>query len=376
MKNNLFSKILLAATILVAACSKSGQGDKAAQLEDLKKQQLEIMAKIQQLELEMKKSSDSAFLADASGKAKLVKVEALKPGTFAHYVEIQGKVETNNNVLVSSETAGIIKNITVKVGDKVKKGQVLAELDNVLVRKGIEELKTALELATTVFEKQEKLWKDNVGTEIQYLQAKNNKESLENKMDQLKEQLKKTRITASMDGVIDELFKKEGELQSPGVPVFRLVNFSDFKIVGELAESYISKINVGDEVEVYFPDLNKSIKEKISVVGSTINPTNRTFSMEIRLSNSQSSIKPNLVTYLKIKDFSKPNSIVVPINTLQRDRDNQYVYVAEAGKVVKKVVKVGETYGTTAQILEGLKQGDSLITFGYNDLTEGQTIKY
>lgn len=376
MKNNLFSKILLAATILVAACSKSGQGDKAAQLEELKKQQLEIMAKIQQLELEMKKSSDSAFLADASGKAKLVKVEALKPGTFAHYVEIQGKVETNNNVLVSSETAGIIKNITVKVGDKVKKGQVLAELDNILVRKGIEELKTALELATTVFEKQEKLWKDNVGTEIQYLQAKNNKESLENKMDQLKEQLKKTRITASMDGVIDELFKKEGELQSPGMPVFRLVNFSDFKIVGELAESYISKINVGDEVEVYFPDLNKSIKEKISVVGSTINPTNRTFSVEIRLSNSQSSIKPNLVTYLKIKDFSKPNSIVVPINTLQRDRDNQYVYVAEGGKVVKKVVKVGETYGTTAQILEGLKQGDSLITFGYNDLTEGQTIKY
>lgn len=374
MTTTRYTKIFAIALAILMGCSKTNEGDKAAQIEALKKQQLEIMAQIQKLESEIA-LSDSTTAADGAG-VKSIQVATIAPSTFNHFVEIQGKVVTENNVIVSSETAGIIKDIAVKSGDKVKKGQVLASLDNVLIRKSIEDLKTSLDLAKTIYEKQEKLWKDNVGTEVQYLQAKNTKESLENKLDQLNEQLKKTKILAPMDGVIDEVFKKEGELQSPGLPAFRVVNLSEFKIAGELAESYISKINVGDEVEVYFPDLKKTIKEKISVVGSTINPTNRTFSIEIKLSSNQVQVKPNLVAYLKVKDFSKAKSIVVPINTLQRDRENQFVYVTESNKVVKKVIKVGETYGSNAQVLEGLKEGDQLITFGYNDVTEGQVVKY
>lgn len=374
MTTTRYTKIFAIALAILMGCSKTNEGDKAAQIEALKKQQLEIMAQIQKLEAEIAQS-DSTTAADGAG-VKSIQVATIAPSTFNHFVEIQGKVVTENNVIVSSETAGIIKDIAVKSGDKVKKGQVLASLDNVLIRKSIEDLKTSLDLAKTIYEKQEKLWKDNVGTEVQYLQAKNTKESLENKLDQLNEQLKKTKILAPMDGVIDEVFKKEGELQSPGLPAFRVVNLSEFKIAGELAESYISKINVGDEVEVYFPDLKKTIKEKISVVGSTINPTNRTFSIEIKLSSNQVQVKPNLVAYLKVKDFSKAKSIVVPINTLQRDRENQFVYVTESNKVVKKVIKVGETYGSNAQVLEGLKEGDQLITFGYNDVTEGQVVKY
>lgn len=360
---------------LLTACGGEQSADKKAQLYELKLKQEQLANQIATLEAEVQATDTAAAKVDSS-KFKSVAVSVLAPSTYNHYVEIQGKVTTENNIVVSSETAGLIKDIKVKRGDKVKKGQVLAELDNVLIKKSMEELKSGLELATTVYEKQEKLWKDNVGTEIQYLQAKNSKENLELKMAQLQEQLKKTFIKAPIDGVVDDVFKKEGELQSPGMPAFRVLQSSDFKILGELAESYISKINVGDEVEVYYPDLKISTKEKISVVGSSINEVNRTFTVEVKVTKNTSMIKANLIAYLKINDFRQSNALVVPVNTVQSSRDGQYIYVADKGTVVKKTVSVKETYGNTALIASGLSAGDKIITFGYNDLTEGQRIKY
>lgn len=363
--------IYLSLVAILFACSKENL-DKKAQLESLLKQQTDVAAQIKLLQVELDANDTTKKVV----KAKMVKATLLKTQTFNHYVEIQGKVETDKNVIVSAESPGIITNIFVKQGDRVRKGQTLAEVDASLIRKSIEQLKSGLELATTVFDKQEKLWKENIGTEVQYLQAKSQKESLEAQKATLTEQLKKAKITSPIDGYVDENFKRVGEMASPGLPTFRIVDYSGYKIVGELAEAYLEKISVGDEVLVSFPDLNKEIKSKISVVGSAINTVNRTFKIEIFLPQLSSQIKPNMIAYLKIKDFSIANAIVAPINTVQSSRDGQFIYAIENNKATRKTIKVGETYGTDALILSGLKSGDNIVIFGYSDIVEGQTLSF
>lgn len=366
--------ILFASLVfLVFSCGKKDpSADKKAQLETLLKQQVELADQIKTLQKEI----EATDTTKKEVKSKMVKVAQLKPQTFSHYVEIQGKVETDKNVVVSSETGGVITNVFVKQGDRVRKGQTLAEVDASIIRKSIEQLKSGLELATTVFEKQERLWKDNVGTEVQFLQAKNTKESLEAQKATLNEQLKKSKIVSPIDGYVDEKFKNVGEMASPGAPAFRVVDYSGFKIVGELAESYLDKVNVGDEVSLSFPDLNKEVKSRIAVIGSAINTVNRTFKIEISMPSLSNQIKPNMIAYLKIKDFSKLNAIVAPINTVQNSRDGQFIYAIENNKATRKPVKVGETYGNDALILSGLKSGDRIVTFGYSDIVEGQNLSF
>ncbi|MDX2196190.1 MAG: efflux RND transporter periplasmic adaptor subunit [Cytophagales bacterium] len=365
---------IIGSIALLTACSGGEQqpADKKTQLEALKKQQAELSVQIETLQKEIAATDTTA----APVNIKMVSVDVVKASTFSHYVEIQGKIDTDNNVMISCEMGGTIKKVNVKRGDNVSKGQVLAEVDNTLIRKGIEQLQTSLDLATTVYEKTDKLWKENIGTEVQYLQAKANKEALESQMESLKVQLKKTQITSPFDGYVDEVYKKEGELMAPGFPAFNVVNSSNFKVVGELAESYVSKVKEGDEIEIYCPDVDVTITEKISVVGNVINPVNRTFIVEAKITNKGNMLKANLVAYLKIKDYSRKNSIVVPINTVQTSRNGQFIYVANQNVVEKRDVDVENTYGSFALVANGLKEGDKIITFGYNDLTEGQTIKY
>lgn len=369
MKN--IHKIIVASTVFALACSKENP-DKKAQLDALKKQQSEITLQIKNLEAEV-------ALTDTTKKeikSKMVAVSAIKVQSFSHFIEIQGKVETDRNVIVSAESGGVITKMYAKEGDKVRKGQVLAEIDAILLRKGIDELNTQLELANTIFEKQERLWKENIGTEVQYLQAKTGKEALEAKKSSLNEQLKKAKIVASIDGYLDVSYKKLGELVGPGTPVFQVINFTDYKVTGELAESYVGNVNVGDEVMVSFPDLNKDFKSKIAVVGSAISTVNRTFKVEINMPQVSNNIKPNMIAYLKIKDFVKTNAIVAPINTVQASRNESYVYVAEGNKAVRKTVKTAQTYGNLVLIMSGLAVGDNIITTGYSDLVEGQNITY
>lgn len=366
------NSILISGLVLALASCNKENPDKKAQLDELKKQQTEIAAKIKTLESEI-------ALFDTTKKevkSKMVAIAAVKPQTFEHFIEIQGTVETDRNVVVSAESGGNITRMIAKEGDRVSKGQILAEMDATIIRKGIEEVNTQLELAKTMFEKQEKLWKENIGTEVQYLQAKTGKESLEARKASLNEQLKKTRIVAPIDGYIDISFKKLGEMAGPGMPVFQIVNNTEYKIIGELAESYIGNINVGDEVLINFPDLNKDLRSRISVVGNAINQVNRTFKVEIKLGQVAASIKPHMVAYLKIKDFSKTNAIVAPINTIQSNREQKYVFVANGNKASKKSVQVGETYGNVALIQSGLAVGDNIITTGYSDLVEGQIISF
>jgi len=359
---------------LLVACGKQ-EGDKKAELETLKTQKAELETKIKALE-------ETIALTDTSkkeniSKAKLVKVDTLQLSTFNHFVEIQGQVDTDQNLIVSPETGGNVTRVNVSRGDKVSKGKVLAEIDATLLKKGIAEIETSYELTKTLFDKQEKLYKDNVGTEVQYLQAKTSKESLEGRIASLREQVKKTKIISPINGYVDEVFKKEGEMAVPGMPAFRIVNNSGYKVRGEIAESYVGKVSLGDEVTVRFPDIDKEVKARISVIGNSINEMNRTFSIEIKLPTFGSEIKPNMIAYLKINDFSKAKSVVVPINTVQKSATGNYVYLASAdGKTERRVVTVGNTYGTQALIIDGLKGGEKLITFGYSDLSDGQPIKY
>ncbi|MFN0049242.1 MAG: efflux RND transporter periplasmic adaptor subunit, partial [Cytophagales bacterium] len=374
MTTNRLPKIFAIALALLIACGKQ-EGDKKAQLETLKTQQAETADKIKALEAEIA-LTDTAPKAETT-KAKLVKVDTIKLSAFNHFVEIQGQVDTDDNIVVTGETPGILVDLKVKTGDKVSKGTVLGEVDATIIRKAIAEVETSYDLVKTIFEKQEKLYKDNVGTEIQYLQAKSNKESLEAKMVSLREQLKKTKITSPINGYVDEVMTKEGEMVSQMRGSFRIVNNSGFKIKGEIAESYVGKVNIGDEVTVRFPDLNKELKAKISVVGSSISEMNRTFALEIKLPAMSSEIKPNMIAYLKINDFTKAKAVVVPINTVQKSATGNYIFVvSDKNTTERRVVTLGNTYGSDALITEGLKSGDKVITFGFSDLVDGQAVKF
>ncbi|MDX2191143.1 MAG: efflux RND transporter periplasmic adaptor subunit [Bacteroidota bacterium] len=367
---------LVSGLVFLYSCSsnEAAPADKKSELDALKKQQAELSEKIKTLEAAIALTDTSSA---SKNKVTMVKVDTLQKTTFNHYVEIQGKVDTDNNIIVSPEVGGNIMKVLVKRGDKVSKGKVLAEVDATLIRKGIEEVQTSYELVKTLFEKQEKLYKENVGTEVQYLQAKSQKESLESRIASLKEQLKKTKIVAPIDGYVDEVFKKEGEMAAPGFPAFRVIDLSEFKVTGEMAESYIEKVNEGDDVQITFPDIDKVVNAKISVVGKSINEISRTFPVEIRLSaGTVSSIKPNMISYLRIKDYTKTKAIVVPINTVQKSATGNYVLLYNNGKAERKVIKVDYTYGTQALVTEGLNEGDKIITFGYSGLVEGQAIKY
>lgn len=366
-------KITLIAGIILTliACNT----DKKAKLEKLKKQQDQISEQIKALEKELNTSGVNT----SNEKIKLVTIGEIKTQPFNHYIEVQGKLDGDENVTVTSKGIGVVNAIYVKEGDVVKKGQILASLDAQIYYQTLEELKTQLEFATNLYNKQKSLWDQKIGSEVQYLTAKNNKESLENKLKTLKEQINMMKITSPINGTVEEMPIKIGQSMAPGIAAFRVVNFSKVKIMAEVAESFSSKVSKGDSVLISFPDINLEIKDKIDFASKYINPVNRTFTIEIRFSPDKTPIRANMVTVIKIADYSSPNAIIIPVNLVQSDNTGSYVYIAEtfSGKMVakKRIVKQGMTYNGIVEITDGLKAGDKIITTGYQDIEDGQTIK-
>ena len=242
--------------------------------------------------------------------------------------------------------------------------------------KGIQEVDKALELANQLYDKQKRLWDQQIGTEVQYLQAKNQKEALESKKSTLQEQYSKTSIRAPFSGVIDEVYTKEGQLLSPGMPAFRLVNTNDLKLVADVSESYVSKVKVNQTAIISFPDVDKTINSRVTVVGDVIDPVNRTFQVDLDLKQDKNLFKANMISYVKIKDYSNPSVVVIPVNLIQRNDDKDYVYVVDGAVSAKRFVTLGQHYENSVEILDGLKEGEKLITIGYQDLVEGQPIKF
>jgi RND family efflux transporter MFP subunit len=371
--------VLALTVMLLAACTGGEKQDLAAkkkELSDLKGKDRDIAARIIVLEKEIAKLDTTMKVA---AKTKLVGVDTLAPGTFKHYVEVQGQVDAKENALALQLAPGVVTAILVNVGDHVRKGQVLFTTDASATETQIATLRTQLSLASTVYEKQARLWKENIGSEVQYLQAKTNKEAAESQLAQLQNAVELTKCKSPIDGVVDEIRLKIGDMAAPSqaMPGIRVINNSSLVIKAKLSDAQIGLLEVGDVVEVNFPDINKTIQSKVSFVGQVVDKQTRTFNVEVKLDNKDANYKTNMIAKLLINDDTQPNVITVPTNTIQQNENGQsYVLVTENNVAVKKTIETGSEYNGTTVVKKGLSKGDKIISFGYSEVVDGQNISY
>ncbi|WP_286130615.1 efflux RND transporter periplasmic adaptor subunit [Solirubrum puertoriconensis] len=373
MKSTTSAAVL--ALAFLAACG--GEKDPQAELAKLKQEQAATEAKIAELET---KAGKGAADAGASVAATPVSVINVQPESFTSYLEVQGRADFDENANVSPRVPGVITSIRVQRGDRVSRGQVIATQDAAVLESGIAELRTRLDLARTVYEKQSRLWKQQIGTEIQYLQAKNNYEALQRSLATQQQQRAMYNVIAPFSGTVDEVPAKIGEMGNPGMPVVRLISGAGNKIVADVSENYAANIKAGDKALVSIPDLGaENIPSTVRTVSRTINPASRTFAVELRLNGSQAQqLRPNMVATVRIQNYNKPQTTVLPVDLVQKDEENSYVFVVEdkGGKKVaaKRVVQTGATYNGRTEITSGLKANDQVISAGYQNLNEGQTV--
>ncbi len=364
---NYLSILVLAAVL--AACAT----DKSAKLEELKGKQAALAKEIAALEAELPVDSSKLEV-----KSKEVGVIELATRKFDHYVQTQGAIEAEDNILVSSKTMGVVTQVFVKEGQGVSKGQVLAQIDNSVILRGIEGMKSQLELANTIYDRQKNLWDQKIGTEVQYLQAKSTKESLDRQLAGLQEQNEMTKIKSPINGTVDAVAAKNGESISPGMPAFRVVNTSNLKITAHISEAYVTTIKKGDKVLVLVDGLGKEIAANVTFVGKNIDLLSRTFPIEVDLP-SLPDLRPNMTAVVKVIFHSDPSAIVVPVNVVQSVNGEKIVYVAGMdGKNAvarKRVVEVNGVYDDLAQIKSGIAAGEKIITVGYQGLNDGDFIK-
>ncbi|MGY2133836.1 efflux RND transporter periplasmic adaptor subunit [Hymenobacter sp. HD11105] len=370
MKYSITPAIL--ALTLLAAC---GQKDPQAELAALKKEQAENQAKIAALEAKAGPAAPSAALT-----AVPVSVLNLKPADFRSYLEVQGRIDFDQNATVSARSAGSLTTLRVQRGDRVRQGQVLATIDAGVLDANTAELRTRLDLARVVYEKQKRLWDQQIGTEIQFLQAKNNYESLQRNLSTLSRQRELYNVTAPFAGTVDEVLPKQGEVVAPGTPVVRLVSSTGGKILADVSESYSGGIKAGDKAIVTIPDMgNQEFPATVRVVSSSINPTSRTFTVELRLNGKADlQLRPNMVAIVRIENYTRQNATVVPVDLVQRDEQNSYVYVVEqkgnTPVARKRVIQTGATYNGEVEVTSGLAANDKVISAGYQNINEGQVV--
>lgn len=371
MKKQLLNFSILAAIIL-AACGQKADTlqKKKAELAELKASLVKIEEKIKTVEADLAKMDT----ANKNSENLEIKTMVIGSQTFKTYIEVQGRIDADENVSLSTQTPGVITKIYVKAGDNVSKGQVLAETDASAVQMQISDLETNLSLAKQAFQKQQNLWKQNIGTEMQYLQAKTNKESLEKKINTLGEQVRMSKIIAPISGTVDAVNIKIAQMVSPGMNAITVVNYNNLKVKAELAESYSARIKSGNTVMIYFPDINDSFVGKVNYAARAINPMTRTFNVEILLPNNNK-FHPNMVAKLKINDYiSSKAVIVVPVKFIQKGPGESFVLVEKDGIVHKKVITISKEYNGMAEIASGLTESDQLIVEGYDLVNEGEKV--
>ncbi|MCE2613815.1 efflux RND transporter periplasmic adaptor subunit [Flavobacteriaceae bacterium D16] len=348
----------------------------------LKRQEISDQQKMLNREIRLLDSAISSL--DKDKKVPLVTTIEARKSLFKHYLELQGDVMTKQNVLIYPEMAGTLLKVLVKEGQQVRKGQLLAVIDDGGMGSQLEQLRTQAELAKTTYERQKRLWDQKIGSEIQFLQAKTNFEATKNAVEQAESQLAKSRITAPFSGIIDDVIQDEGTVVAPGtgVAVFRIVNLSDMYISVDVPESYLEGVTKGKEVKVFFPVLGDSIITQVRQTGNFINPANRSFSIEIPVPNQTGNIKPNLTARVQINDYSNSEAILIPQSVISENAEGeQYVYLAadttddEIAQAAKVVVLTGRTQGDFVEVLSGISAGDQIIREGARTVREGQQIK-
>ena len=344
----------------------------------------EISQEINILQKELKKLNEAIINLDENKKIPIVTNSVIENKPFKHYIEAQGALNSDKNLKLYPEIPGIIKLIHVKEGQKVFKGNILIELENDGIVAQLEQMKLQLKLSKTTYERQSRLWEQKIGSEIQFLQSETNYLSLKKSIDQIKNQILKSKIVAPFDGVIDELIADLGSNVNPGItPVLRIVNLEEIKVKAEIPETHINKVKINSEVMVFIPVISSTVLSKISSVGNVINPSNRNFRIEIILKNKTNDFKPNMTAKIFINDYENPKAILVSEkNIIENSKNEFYVFKLdpldlEQNKytAIKTFVKLGKTSENKIEILEGLKSGDLIIEDGIRQVKDGQIVK-
>lgn len=374
MKN--FLSLSFISIIIFSCSSGSGLDKKKAQLTEYLAEQDDLKIKIADLQKEIARLDTSAEIR----KPKLVTLTSVNAGVFNHYIDVQGTIDSEENIAVQPGMPGQVTKVNVHEGDMVSTGQVLAEVDNRVVRESISQLQTNVDFAKTAFEKQQRLWNQKIGTEIQFLQSKTQFESLQKNLMTLQAQLEMSRIKSPINGMVDAVNIKVGEYAAPGMlGAFRIVNFGKMKVKAKVADSYIGKVKIGNPVRIYLADISDTIQGKISFVSRVVNPMTRTFDIEIGLGATSPDFRPNMMASLKINDENIENAISILSNLVQKDAsENMYVMISEGSgskmKARKRLVKTGISSGNRIIVLEGLNGNEQLIEAGYQEVVDGQLI--
>lgn len=364
------------ALALLAAC---GQKDAATELATLKQEQAANQAKIAELEA---KTGTAGTAAEAAVQTTPVSIIKVASENFKSYLEVQGRVDFDQNATVAARAAGTLTSVRVQRGDRVSKGQTLATVDASILDANIAELRTRMDLARVIYEKQSRLWKQEIGTEIQYLQAKNNYQALQRNLATINQQRALYTVVAPFAGTVDDVLPKLGETVAPGAPVVKLLSGGGTgKIVVDVSEAYANRVKVGDKALVTIPDLGgEEVGATVRVVTSTINPTSRTFTTELRLNSpgKAGQLRPNMVANVRIQNYDRQNATVLPVDLVQKDEQNSFVLVVadKGGKKVaaKRIIQIGNTYNGKVEVTSGLQTGDQVISAGYQNLNEGQAV--
>lgn len=380
-----YSLILLAS--LLVACS----GEKTVSIEELvdsdnteaiQNKKDELVNQQQALAVQIKQLDEKLQSISPDRNTPLITTFKSKTEEFKHFLELQGSVETKQNIVITPEVGGIITRIYVKEGQSVSKGQILASIDDGGLGQQKAQLEIQSDLAKTTFERQKRLWDQKIGSEIQYLQAKSQYEGLQKSIAQINQQLAKNSVRAPFSGVIDDVITEQGNVAAPGqTPLMRLVNLRDMYIKTDIPESYITSITKGKKVEVMFPVLGKNLISEVRQTSNFINPANRTFDVEIAVPNKDRSIKPNLTARLKINDYINEKAILIPQSIISENANGQqYVYVLvniEGDKAVAKqvIIETGRTQGDQIEVLSGLEENSEVIKEGARSVKDGQTVK-
>lgn len=396
MIRNYTIAIATTAAVLFSACG----GDKATggleakkdQLAKLKKEHDALNTQILKLEAEIAQADTTK----ANTNAKLVAAATLNAEQFVHYIDLQARVDADDiSYIAPRGMGGVVKQLLVKKGDFVKKGQLVVVLDDAIMKQNVaaakqslETIKVQLDFAKNLYQRQKNLWDQNIGTEVQLLSAKNNVESLEKNLkaaqEQVKvaeEQLKTSLVYSDVSGVADEVNVRIGEAFVGATalgPQIKIVNTNSLKVIADVPENYLGKVKQGTQVKIVLPDLSKEYNSTVALAGRTINASTRAFEVEAKIP-FDANIRPNQLANIKIQDYTANNAIAIPVNTVQTDEKGKFVYIAEKenGKLVarKKAITVGELYGTRIEVRSGLTVGIQLITEGYQDLYDGQVIE-
>ena len=378
MKTRIIFAALISALIFNACDNKTDSKEleaKKTKLAELITQQKDLQTQITNLESEIKAIDPKALFVE---KSKKIGIDTLKLQDFYHFIEVQGTIDAMENVLAIQQIHGIVTGINVKEGDRVSRGQVLYHTDASTYQKQMDVVQTQLDLAKVAFDKQKKLWEQNIGSELQYLQAKAGKETLEKQYSNLNAALELTKCKSPIDGIVDEVRVKLGDMAAPSqmMPGVRVVNASKMVVKAKLADSQIGRVKVGDKVMVSFPDINQKIEALVTYVGQTVDKQTRTFNVEVRINNPSNEYKANMIAKLLINDDLQKSKIIIQENVIQKSIDGHYVLVAENGRALKRDVETGNSYDGKIIVTQGLKPGDKLITFGYTEVVDGQKIDF